>query len=296
MQTLAQVTYARLTRGPNLIVSRGPIAAEFTSGLYTVEPFDRAVLSWNARGAARFELEAGGAWHTMGFWGNKPASEKDASVDVDVLTLPELASSFRFRVIPDSHSEISLVAVTHWRRSDARALTSAPAAAWGKILRVPERSQLSEKADALRVCSPTSLAMVLEFHGFAKSTREIADGVYDHAAKIYGNWPFNTAHAHRVSGMEAYVRRGAGIEDLEAEIAAGRPVIVSHSWKRGDLDGAPLHESKGHLIVVAGFTENGDIVVNDPAAKPGEVRRVYKRTQFFKTWLQNAAGIMYLIE
>lgn len=298
MQAAAQITFAHLATAPNLTLWRGGIASDFTSGLYSVEPFDRAVLSWNASGAARFELQAGGAWHTMGLWGEKPASTKSAAVDVDVLSLPVPAPSFRFRVVPEPGTEISLVAVAHWLRGEKRVASADKkrSPAWGKILSVPERSQLSESADARRLCSPTSLAMALEFHGFKKSTREIAAGVYDHAAKIFGNWPFNTAHAHRVSGLEAYVRRGTGIEDLEAEIAAGRPVIISHSWKPGDLDNAPLPASNGHLIVVAGFADSGDIVANDPAGKPGDVRRVYPRVQFFKTWLENAAGIMYVIQ
>lgn len=296
MYSSAQVTYARLTRAPGLTVSHGPIETDFTSGLYTVDPFNRAVVSWNARGAARFELHAGGKWHAMGFWSDKPASNKSATVDVDLLTLPKPATSFRFRAIPEPGSEISLVAVTHWMKGETRGFYATPSLAWGKTLPVPERSQFAEKTDASRICSPTSLAMVLEYHGIKRTTREVAEGVYDHAAKIYGNWPFNTAHAHRVSGLETYVRRCASIEELEDEILADRPAIVSHCWKRGELTGAPLPESKGHLIVVVGFTDWGDIVVNDPAGRPGKVRRIYKRPEFHRTWLINGSGIMYVLQ
>ena len=84
------------------------------------------------------------------------------------------------------------------------------------------------------------------------------------------------------------------IERIEKEIAAGRPVILSHSWKEGELTNAPIPKSSGHLIVVIGFANNGDPIVLDPAAPPGEVRRVYRRNELFHTWQNNASGIVYL--
>lgn len=83
---------------------------------------------------------------------------------------------------------------------------------------------------------------------------------------------------------------------LEAEIAAARPVVISHCYGRGELEGAPVSATDGHLIVVKGFTSSGDVVVNDPAA-PDErsVERVYRRAQLAHTWLENAGGIAYLV-
>ncbi|MCY3023345.1 MAG: peptidase C39 family protein [Planctomycetota bacterium] len=249
-------------RRPHLVLWRGRATEGVASPEYVVAPFDRAVLSWNASGPCICELEANGERHCMGLWGGKPRSRATAFVATDTLTCPRIPRRPR---------------------------------AWGKVLAVPEHSQFSEKKDARRICSPTAVAMVLEYHGVRKSTRAVARGVYDHAAKIYGNWPFNTAYAHSVSGLETFVQRGTGIEDLEKEIAARRPAIVSHKWRTGELDGAPLPASDGHLIVVVGFTENGDVVVNDPAGQPGAVRRVYKRRQIERTWLERGDGIMYVM-
>jgi hypothetical protein len=107
---------------------------------------------------------------------------------------------------------------------------------------------------------------------------------------------FNTAFAHRLTGQEAYVVRANSFEELEAEIAAGRPAVTSHRWSAGDLSNGSINSTNGHLIAVVGFTDDGDVVVNDPAAKPGGVRRVYKRREFFKTWLEKASGIMYVVQ
>jgi hypothetical protein len=83
---------------------------------------------------------------------------------------------------------------------------------------------------------------------------------------------------------------------LKAEIASGRPDVTSHRWGAGDLSNGSINSTNGHLIAVVGFTDEGDVVVNDPAAKPGGVRRVYKRREFFKTWMEKASGIMYVVK
>lgn len=286
---------SEIEKAPHLILSRGRIESEFESPVFAVEPFDRAVLSWNSTGPASFEIEINGARHVIGKWGIKPEGQKSPTVDVDTLSLDRPADSIRFHVQPEHGAQIRLVALTYWKHGEFQAFSARPSAAWGSILPVPERSQMVEAVDALRICSPTSTAMVLEFHGVLRSTREIAEGVYDHAQNVYGNWPFNTAHIYRVSGLESFVRHGSGLDDLENEISAGRPVIIGHRWSRGELDHAPIAESSGHLIVVIGFTESGDVVVNDPAGQPGSVRRVYKRKQIHHTWLERGSGIMYVV-
>lgn len=138
--------------------------------------------------------------------------------------------------------------------------------------------------------------MVLEAHGVSKPTREIALGVYDRGERIYGNWPFNTAYAHKAGGLESYVQRFMGLEDLEREISEGRPVIISVRWREGDLDNAPIGKTDGHVLVVVGFTQDGDVVVNDPAAKRGGVRRVYKRAQLYRIWLERSSGVVYILK
>lgn len=279
--------------------------------------FTEAVVSWCAdppEGVV-VEVEArariGGRWRpwlTLGRWtggtgGTSVKQQKTdgCSVDVDTLVIDRglMAEQIGYRVKGAKEGRVRYVALAAWRRDDRAPFAARRSAAWGKIIDVPKRSQMIEDPSIRGdICSPTSLSMVLEHHGVNRSTREVADGVYDHEAKIYGNWPLNTAYAAAAGMRLAYVARFRGMEDLEAEIAAGRPVIVSHKWKEGELTGAPVKSSNGHLIVVVGFTEEGDVVVNDPAANPeqGEdVRRVYPRKELYHTWLENAAGVAYVI-
>jgi hypothetical protein len=281
---------------PCLNIWRGEESKPFSSNEYKVAGFDRAVLSWNCKGSASFELEVNGERYLMGNWSDKPESKKTDAVDVDTLVLKKPATSFKFHVKPGADSTVTLVAVTHWMNSDHGTYSDRRSQAWGKILDVPPRSQGIEQKDPGSICSPTSLSMALEFHGFKKTTREVADGVYDHGEKIYGNWPFNTAYAHRLSGLESYVVHAGGLEEIESEIAAGRPAVTGMRWDKGDLTDSSINSTNGHLICVVGFNADGDVVVNDPAAKPGGVRRVYKRREFFKCWLEKASGIIYVVK
>jgi hypothetical protein len=282
-----------LSRAP--LIWRGAATARLESAPEVSAPFDRAVISWNADGPVLVELQAHGQWHVMGRWGPRPESVPgDPQVDVDTLKLSAPASSLRWAVTPAPGTTVKLVTVTRWRDGEPIPDPAVRSPAWGRVLSVPLRSQTTESVDAARVCSPTSLGMALAFHGVVRTTRAVAQGVYDHGAKLYGNWPFNTAFAHQLSGLEAYVAR-AGFEEVEAEIAAGRPVIISHRWSAGELTGAPMSATDGHIIVVVGFTPEGDVIVNDPAGRGAGVRRIYRRAQLRRTWLEKGRGIAYFL-
>jgi hypothetical protein len=73
---------------------------------------------------------------------------------------------------------------------------------------------------------------------------------------------------------------------------------VSVSFKKGELSGAG-YGTNGHLMVVVGFTESGDVVCNDPAshlvASNDQVRVVYDREQFENVWVPHSGGIVYVI-
>jgi Peptidase_C39 like family len=161
-------------------------------------------------------------------------------------------------------------------------------------------------------CSPTSTAMVLDFWGMGPTDEDTAwvdpsdaDPQVDHAARYTydydyegaGNWPYNTAYA-ATFGLESFVTRLRSLTEAEQFIKAGIPLVVSMSFKKSELDGAG-YGTNGHLMVIVGFDENGDVVVNDPAShlipSNDEVRFTYKREQFENAWIPHSGGVVYVI-
>jgi hypothetical protein len=83
----------------------------------------------------------------------------------------------------------------------------------------------------------------------------------------------------------------------QAWVAQGVPVAISFSWGKGQLTGAAVNSSAGHLSVVVGFDGQGNPIVNDPAAASDEeVQRTYLRSELEPLWLENSGGTVYLIK
>ena len=126
------------------------------------------------------------------------------------------------------------------------------------------------------------------------AARNVFDYTYDGA----GNWPFNTAYAATRADLRGFVTRLRTLTEAEAFVAAGIPLVVSVSFKKGELTGAG-YGTNGHLMVVVGFTPSGDVVCNDPASHlvrdNGQVRVVYDREQFENVWVPHSGGIVYVI-
>jgi hypothetical protein len=159
-------------------------------------------------------------------------------------------------------------------------------------------------------CSPTSTSMVLGFWDALPSRRALRwlpDGtpqkpvvhaarrVYDYRYDGAGNWPYNTAYAG-TRGLDAYVTRLPSLRAAERYIRAGIPLVASIAFGPGELDGAPIGSTNGHLMVIRGFTGSGDVIVNDPAAASRRgVRRVYDRGQFEDAWIPSTGGVVYVM-
>ncbi|MEP6665209.1 MAG: peptidase C39 family protein [Nocardioidaceae bacterium] len=161
-------------------------------------------------------------------------------------------------------------------------------------------------------CSPTSTSMVLGYWHTGPSAADLAGIPYDDpqvdyaAANVFdytydgaGNWPFNTAYSARYD-LEGFVTRLRSLTEAEQFIKAGIPLVASVSFKESELMGAG-YGTDGHLMVIVGFTANGDVVANDPAshliASNDQVRVVYDRAEFENIWLPapRSGGIVYVV-
>jgi len=295
----------------------GVQTAVLESTVFTpTQSFDILIPSWNVEtppgSSSVLEVRAyvGNHWtryYSFGQWSSTSTSssvngqsDADGTLSTDTLKFKRLATQFQYRLTLSVKGSLGLPKARLLAFStDSR--TQAPLknaegnhSSWGKILKVPERSQMVFKAGE-GWCSPTSLSMVLAFWGLDRSVPEVAARVFDTAYSGTGNWPFNTAYAASL-GLEAYVTHLAGMGALEEYIARGIPVITSIGFKVGEIVGAPVAWSEGHLLVVVGFDKVGNVVVNDPAGKnEREVRRTYSRAEFERAWMGHSRGTVYLL-
>jgi len=297
------------------------LSPEFKSRIH----WNELIVSWNAEAPAgsfvKIEASAiSGAhqtkFYTIANWspdgkifprasvhGQKDA---DGDVDTDTLILNQTADAAQIRVTLGGTNGVmptpKFFGLSFANTKVPVAVREPNRAAWGKIIPTPEHSQHGAWTNK-GWCSPTSLSMALSRWSLVLNRPEMDLTVPVVAAKVYdadfngtGNWPFNTAFAGIFPGMKAYVTRLDDISEVEDWIAAGIPVILSARWD-WLLPGRPI-DRDGHLIVCIGFTENGDVVINDPATRleDGEpVRRIYKRADVIHSWTKshNAVYLVY---
>ena len=161
-------------------------------------------------------------------------------------------------------------------------------------------------------CSPTATEMVVEYWGDKPATSDLSgipypDPSVDYAAMHTfdwhysgaGNWPFNVGYAGSF-GLDGEVVQLRSLTEAEQFIKQGIPLVVSVSFNKNQLDNAG-YGTNGHLMVIRGFTQSGDVIVNDPAsrliASDAAVENVFDRQQFADVWLPSSrsGGIAYVI-
>ncbi len=293
--------------------------------LEAARPFDRAIASWNAttpRGTwVQLELRAfrpsDAHWtkyYNLGIWASgtetierrsvNSQGDADGLVSTDTVRLNGVAAytKYQYRLTlftTDRRASPSIRLVSVMTSDSAKEGAGLNLAsdqqAWGTDLDVPMRSQMIYKGGGEVWCSPTSTSMVLAYWGHSVAVPQAADATYDYVYEGNGNWPFNTAWAGTY-GLEAYVTRMGSMAQIEEWISAGVPVVISYAFSAGELPGTPITSSAGHIMVVRGFDENGNVIVNDPAAASDDaVRIVYDRAKLENLWLTHSGGTVYLM-
>jgi hypothetical protein len=267
--------------------------------------FDQLVTSWNAEmpedALLKIEVQAiypedTTGYYAFGLWSGDPqrhprqgvAEQKDASGNVatDTLVLVRPCRRFRLRLTISGAPRLKFLGVC-LANTKATPPTLAPnRAAWGQLIEVPERSQMVYTNGSV-LCSPTTLCMLMAFWAKALarpelelSVPEIEAGVYDPNWQGTGNWSFNMAFAGSYSGLRAYVSRFSDVSELEDWIAKGLPVGLSLCYNRLRGKAGP---PSGHLVVCVGFTETGDVIINDPGTRLN-VRKTFLRANLTNAW------------
>jgi hypothetical protein len=168
-----------------------------------------------------------------------------------------------------------------------------PDATAGLATSPPPRSQTTApEAIANRICSPTSVSMVLALWQRSHDWLALARDCHDPVSGLYGVWPLALAAAARhgsIGAVEVFSDWRAPLEVLRQ----GIPLVTSIRFGRGELPGAPLSDTGGHLVVL--YAADPEAVwVCDPAATPDGVQRRYPADAFSRAWLRHR-GAAYIL-
>jgi hypothetical protein len=284
-----------------------------TSGYVILEPafsdlpFNLGLPSWNGSASGErcsFKIQMRfpygndwSPWLTVGFWkvhlgaSYGTTSFSEGYVDIDNVKLSVYKSSWQFRIL------MSRLTITD------------PSPTLHKLSFFVSDSRTTENYDLLsilndnpdeifvdteffyqyaiddeiggRICSPTSVSMVLRSYGIDVNPYQFALDTYDPVWDIFGVWPRVVQNASEY-GLNGAVTRYRTWSETREVLAKNGRVVMSV--------GSPLYPS-GHLIMLAGFNEYGSPIVHDPAKSSGYCY-LHNKSQLSQSWF-NKGGIAY---
>jgi hypothetical protein len=240
-------------------------------------------------GAPAFSDTPGGGMHA-----GEAMATRALAPDIDTFTASHPVERARLRVRVRPAGALPNAWTVALSASD---LAPRPVETGGKSipgLAVPALSQMAEAPEiGERVCSPTCVAMVLGFWGRPVPVREVAAEVFHEGLDRYGVWPA-AIHAAARRGVAGYLLRFPDWASAAWCLARGLPVIASIRFEAGELQGAPIARTDGHLVVVTG-ADGDHVLVNDPAGpSPGGVPRRYRLEEFCRAWI-GRSGVGYVL-
>ncbi|MCC6545982.1 C39 family peptidase [Candidatus Sumerlaeota bacterium] len=315
----------RLTPGER---SRGyPKQGSFTTREFETDfPFTELLPSWNVNSTensgftfdVRVRDAASGEWSPylyLGHWGKNPHSPNrrldydKGEVHMDYLKLKEPANAFQvrasfyayaFNANPEAMPTLRRITVSYSGvvkdPEQRRKLASSVIVDgnWARSLPVPFRTQRDLPPEVSgSTCSPSSTSMVMAYAGADFPTLQNALRIYDDEYGIFGVWSRATALPSEY-GLDGWLTRFRNWDQVKTQIAKGQPVVASIRFGAGEFPSNPLKSSGGHLIVIRGFQQDGNIIVNDPAHKDVGNGIVYNKDELAKAWFDKG-GVAYII-
>lgn len=276
-----------VVKGGGLTLESGALEGTFISDDVDLGgSFDQMLASWNSSSSGgsvevSVSVKLGNGdytgWYSWGEWsaivglsGSASSSDEDGNIDIDILSLNEKCQGIvRFKVdikqIEDTPPIVYNVTLACNKEVSA---LKAPDNTYKK-LDVPYRRQGDVPKIGGSICSATSLSMVMLYHGQDISDiAEVAWGVRDYGAGLFGNWSFNVAYAGEL-GYNTFIDY-FDIDAIKWAIYTGHPLACSIRVQPGQLaeSGYPDYKSNGHLLCVVGYEEKDGqkwLLINDPA-------------------------------
>ncbi len=291
------------------VAGPGSVKTVFEGKVVSPHPVDDIVMSLDARAPEEsvLTIEARAVYpdhktkfYTLAVWSEfepfrtskNAQSDPDGTVYTDTWILERPTTEWEYRVTATPGRSGFFPTLHRLGFSAVNSATKHPnppsnQKVWGKVIPVPKFNQ-GDYANGGVLCSPTSLTMILNYYGAITGNPKwryevptVQTGVYDQTWGGTGNWTFNTAFACQ-QGFRSFVTRLHNLSEAEAWIEQGLPIATSVSY--GLLRGkGKREENDGHLVVLVGFTKEGDPIFNDPGSRALE-RHIYKRADFEAAW------------
>jgi hypothetical protein len=269
-------------------------------------PFNRGLPSWNGKAISdncgflvqmRFPVGTGWSdWLTVGFWkeyiwySHGSTSYSGGYVDYDYVKLYQYESVWQFRVHFIRKSVDDPSATLHklsFFISDTRTTENMD---YTELLNdnpeeifIPTDFYYQYDIDdeiGPSICSPTSVSMALRSYDIAVDPLQFARDTRDPYYGIFGIWPRVVQNASEY-GFDGAVTRYRSWSEAREVLAEGGRIVISV--------GLPLYE--GHLMMLAGFTAEGNPIVHDPAKSNGYAR-IYNKNDVALSWFAKG-GIAY---
>jgi hypothetical protein len=271
-------------------------------------PFDIGLPSWNGsapgdsggfRVLIRVPYGTGWSpWLEVGYWkanlwpGTKPTTFAGGRIDIDTVELSFYATSWQFKIemkrlaasVPSPTVRL-LSFVASDSRTTAEFDLSAALADRPPAIFIPTTFLAQYKISSEfggRICSPTTVAMILLSYGISVDPLPFALDTYDPYWGIFGVWPrvVQNAAEHGLRGTVARIRSWSQAYD-----------VLAKGGRIGMSVGPPLYS--GHLMMVAGFTASGDPIVHDPARSSDGYAHVFNKADLSKSWFEKG-GVAYV--
>lgn len=290
-------------------------------------PFNELIYYWNVRLPKdegfrlylQVEFGPGDAspWLYAGFWGEvRPCAKRTKPsfdrgwLDEDTLRLKAKASSYRFKVVDEGDTPLTVlpalgVIATDTTPSVALASRHLPgktdARAPSKILDIPLRLQVDVCGNALKDrCQSAALASAMQYFGKRIPLEHIICYTTDPEYESFGIWP-RTINAAVEHGFTAYLDRFRDWDAVRKTVAENKVILCSITMPASDEYVAPPYEKiGGHIVALCGVTDDGRVIVTDSAsvaqkAKEGGHWLQWLQADFEKIWMRNKGGVGMVI-
>jgi len=140
------------------------------------------------------------------------------------------------------------------------------------------------------ICSPTSTVMALNSLGIEVDELIFARDNYDTYWGLFGIWPNAVQNASEYMSLDGLYRIDGAVtryrnwSDAFEVLNNGGRIVMSV--------GPPLYT--GHLMMLAGFMEDGRVIVHDPAAYPQNsgFQKIWDKAKLSESWFKKG-GISY---